>query len=113
HHHRPRLRLHAGNTGRRGGPGPGGHQSGRFAGRGTTGECRFPKPGRQSVMKWLNLAAGVAASALVAVLPVGPNYQRPPVRAPAAYKTEGPWLVTAPKDSLPKGAWWEIFNDAE
>ena len=44
---------------------------------------------------------------------MGPNYHRPPVQAPTAYKTEGPWRVAAPKDSIPKGAWWEIFNDAE
>jgi NodT family efflux transporter outer membrane factor (OMF) lipoprotein len=35
------------------------------------------------------------------------------VQAPAAYKTEGPWRVAAPKDAIPKGAWWEIFNDTE
>jgi multidrug efflux system outer membrane protein len=44
---------------------------------------------------------------------VGPNYHRPPVQAPEAYKTEAPWRVAAPKDSLPKGAWWEVYNDAE
>jgi len=46
---------------------------------------------------------------------VGPNYKRPPAPAPApdAYKTEPPWRVAAPKDALPKGAWWEVFNDAE
>jgi NodT family efflux transporter outer membrane factor (OMF) lipoprotein len=35
------------------------------------------------------------------------------VQAPAAYKTEAPWRVAAPKDALPKNAWWEIFHDAE
>ncbi len=64
-------------------------------------------------MKWLSLAAAVAASALLAGCAVGPKYQRPQIQAPTAYKTEGPWRVAAPKDSLPKGAWWEIFNDAE
>jgi outer membrane protein, multidrug efflux system len=44
---------------------------------------------------------------------VGPNYKRPPAPAPEAYKTQAPWRVAAPKDSLPKGAWWEVFNDAE
>jgi len=64
-------------------------------------------------MKRLGLAVGVIASGLLAGCVVGPNYHRPPVQAPMAYKTEGPWRVAAPKDAIPKGAWWEIFNDAE
>ena len=33
--------------------------------------------------------------------------------APPAYKTEAPWRVAEPKDAIPKGAWWEIYHDAE
>ena len=44
---------------------------------------------------------------------VGPNYQRPPAPAPEAYKTQAPWRVAAPKDALPKGAWWGVFDDVE
>ena len=61
----------------------------------------------------MTLAAGVLASGLLAGCTVGPNYHRPPMPAPPAYKTEAPWRVAAPKDSIPKGAWWEIYNDAE
>jgi len=61
----------------------------------------------------LNLAAGFLAAGLLTGCAVGPNYHRPPLQAPPAYKTEGPWRVAAPKDSLPKDTWWEIFNDAE
>ncbi len=64
-------------------------------------------------MKWLTLAAAVAVAGLLAGCLVGPNYKRPPVQAPSAYKTEPPWREAAPKDSIPKGAWWEVFNDAE
>ena len=64
-------------------------------------------------MKRLSLAVGILASGVLAGCVVGPNYHRPPVQAPTAYKTEGPWRVAVPKDSIPKGAWWEIFNDAE
>ncbi len=64
-------------------------------------------------MKRVTLALGIAASGLLLGCAVGPNYHRPPVQAPTAYKTEGPWRVAAPKDSIPKGAWWEIFNDTE
>jgi len=59
------------------------------------------------------LTVGMAACLLLAGCTVGPNYQRPPAPAPEAYKTQAPWRVAAPKDSLPKGAWWEVFQDAE
>ena len=64
-------------------------------------------------MKRLRLAASILAAGWLTGCAVGPNYHRPPVQAPPAYKTEAPWRVAAPKDSLPKDAWWEIFNDAE
>jgi multidrug efflux system outer membrane protein len=44
---------------------------------------------------------------------VGPRYSRPaaPTSAPDAWKTQPPWEQAAPKDSIPKGAWWQIFHD--
>ena len=44
---------------------------------------------------------------------MGPRYSRPPAPAPApdAWKTQPPWQQAAPKDSIPKGAWWQIYND--
>ena len=66
-------------------------------------------------MKRIALLAAIAAAGLLAGCAVGPNYSRPsaPAAAPDAYKTQAPWRVAAPKDSLPKGAWWEVFQDAE
>jgi multidrug efflux system outer membrane protein len=64
-------------------------------------------------MKWLTLAAAVAVAGLLAGCLVGPNYKRPVAQAPTVYKTEAPWREAAPKDAIPKGAWWEVFNDAE
>ncbi|MFZ0312760.1 MAG: efflux transporter outer membrane subunit [Candidatus Korobacteraceae bacterium] len=59
------------------------------------------------------MATGILACGFLTGCLVGPNYQRPPAPAPEAYKTQGPWRVAAPKDALPKGTWWEVFNDAE
>jgi outer membrane protein, multidrug efflux system len=44
---------------------------------------------------------------------VGPRYSRPaaPTPAPDAWKTQPPWEQAAPKDSIPKGAWWQVFHD--
>ena len=46
---------------------------------------------------------------------VGPRYSRPaaPAPAPDAWKTQPPWQQAAPKDAVPKGAWWQVFHDSE
>jgi outer membrane protein, multidrug efflux system len=64
-------------------------------------------------MKIWHLAAAAIACGLLAGCTVGPNYKRPPAPAPEAYKTPAPWREAAPKDALPKGAWWGVFNDPE
>lgn len=45
---------------------------------------------------------------------VGPRYSRPaaPVPAPDAWKTQPPWQQAAPKDTIPKGTWWQVFHDS-
>src|ERR1700693_5035132 len=57
--------------------------------------------------------AALGASVCIAGCAVGPKYQRPPVPAPPAWKTEGPWREAVPKEAIPKGTWWEIVHDAE
>ena len=46
---------------------------------------------------------------------VGPNYSRPNVQAPSAWKEQPPdgWKAAAPHDEISKGDWWVVFNDAE
>jgi outer membrane protein, multidrug efflux system len=61
--------------------------------------------------------AALLAAVLLAVCAVGctvgPGYKRPTAQVPDAWKGEGPWQTAAPKDAIPKGAWWQIFHDAE
>jgi len=58
-------------------------------------------------------AAALALLAFAAGCTVGPRYSRPsaPTPAPDAWKTQPPWEQAAPKDAIPKGAWWQIFHD--
>jgi multidrug efflux system outer membrane protein len=63
-------------------------------------------------MRW-SLGAALVAVLLLGGCTVGPKYQRAQVQTPPAWKTEGPWREVAPKDAIPKGAWWEIFHDEE
>ena len=44
---------------------------------------------------------------------LGPDYARPPVDAPLAYKEAKGWKTAQPRDDVPRGRWWEIFGDAE
>ncbi|MEN6441564.1 MAG: efflux transporter outer membrane subunit [Syntrophobacter sp.] len=44
---------------------------------------------------------------------VGPNYVKPEMKTPVAYKETGEWKVAEPRDHLNRGAWWEVFNDPQ
>ena len=73
------------------------------------------KPAAKRCTKRAALAA-LALLGLTAGCAVGPRYQRPTATAPttsvpSAWKTEPPWQQAAPKDSIPKGAWWQVFQD--
>jgi multidrug efflux system outer membrane protein len=45
---------------------------------------------------------------------VGPNYRRPPVDVPPAFKEPPPagWKLAAPRDEIAKGDWWVVFGDS-
>ncbi len=57
------------------------------------------------------LAIGAGLLALAAGCAVGPDYKRPEVSVPAAYKEDPLWKLAAPGDDEPKGPWWESFGD--
>lgn len=61
------------------------------------------------LMKSLELA--FALSLLLGGCAIGPDYSKPDVEVPAQWKEAGDWVVAQPKDALPKGKWWEAFND--
>lgn len=57
---------------------------------------------------WPLLLAGLLATSCA----VGPGYTRPAVETPAAFKeASGEWLPAQPRDAVPKGEWWKIFDD--
>jgi NodT family efflux transporter outer membrane factor (OMF) lipoprotein len=63
-------------------------------------------------MKKLLSSTVLLALAVLAGCAVGPKYRKPAaVPAAPTWKTEAPWAQATPSDSLPKGAWWSIFND--
>lgn len=58
---------------------------------------------------------------LLSACRVGPDYKRPPVATPTAYKELPPpnspqaseWAPAQPNDAMARGKWWEIYNDPE
>jgi NodT family efflux transporter outer membrane factor (OMF) lipoprotein len=42
---------------------------------------------------------------------VGPNYVKPPAPVPSSYKENVNWQVAQPRDELPRGKWWLIYQD--
>ena len=44
---------------------------------------------------------------------VGPDYVRPPVAVPPAYKEATDAKAVEPRSELPRGRWWELFGDAD
>ncbi len=63
-----------------------------------------------SILLGLALFAGTAVAG---PLTVGPDYKKPTNAAPDAYKAAelGTWKEGRPLDHVPKGAWWEVFDD--
>ena len=51
--------------------------------------------------------------AMLSACAVGPNYVKPTMQTPAAFKEQAGWKHAQPQDELPRGQWWEIFGDAE
>jgi len=58
------------------------------------------------------LGAALMLSVLSACT-LGPNYVKPEMPAPAAFKEQQGWKVAQPQDELPRGKWWEIFGDPQ
>jgi NodT family efflux transporter outer membrane factor (OMF) lipoprotein len=60
------------------------------------------------------IAAMIAGTAtLLAACTLGPNYARPGVEAPAAYKEAQGWKPAEPRENEPRGPWWKVFDDPQ
>jgi len=69
------------------------------------------------VVRRIRFVAIVAGTILLlSACTVGPDYVKPSVETPPAYKeAEGgaKWQIAQPKDDVIREAWWELFNDPQ
>ena len=59
----------------------------------------------------LKLLVVVAPLALLSACAVGPDYKRPEVEQPAAFKEAAGWKTAQPRDQEIRGNWWEVYKD--
>ncbi len=57
------------------------------------------------------LAAVAATAVALAGCDLAPPYVAPTLTTTATYKEGGPWAKAEPGDALPRGAWWNGFQD--
>ena len=57
-------------------------------------------------------AACAGLALLLGACAAGPEYSKPQVDMPVAWKVEAPWRAGTPKDGERKGPWWQRFGDA-
>jgi len=78
-------------------------------------EPKGPALGAAGAVAGIVLVASllVPVSAHAGKLTVGPDYRPPTNSVPEAYKAAelGQWQEGHPLDNVPKGNWWEVFND--
>lgn len=56
---------------------------------------------------WTALCAGL----LAACSAVGPDYHRPAVETPRAFKEQPGWKPIQPQDANARGPWWQVYHD--
>ena len=99
----------------RGGPGWGRCWLG-LATRATPSPPNPPLEG-EGFWRGVRFPAILLLAAFVSACAVGPDYHKPDLAVPAAYKESADWHAAdwtraQPGDAIRRGAWWEIFGDA-
>ena len=61
-----------------------------------------------TLLKTTTLGIGLA---ILGACTVGPDYVKPKMPAPPAYKENEGWKVAQPRDESTHGPWWEMFHD--
>ena len=57
--------------------------------------------------------AGAALAAALSGCASGPDYVKPAIPLPAAYRESGAWTPAQPRDSDTQAPWWTRYGDPE
>ena len=66
---------------------------------------------RTDALSPISLWLAAAALAVAGGCAVGPDYNRPGVATPAAFREAEGWKVANPSDGANRGPWWSLFQD--
>jgi outer membrane protein TolC len=69
---------------------------------------------RRAATRSTSCLAGMLVIAVLAGCASGPDYTRPEISVPAAYRQQPPagWTQAQAADRLPRGAWWSMYGDS-
>lgn len=59
------------------------------------------------------LLSSALCLAMLSACTLSPDYHRPELSAPAQFKQADGWTQANPSDALARGAWWELYGDAQ
>jgi outer membrane protein, multidrug efflux system len=59
----------------------------------------------------LRTVAPVLATVVLAACNLAPRYHQPETASVASYKEAGDWAAATPNDDVPRGQWWQMFQD--
>jgi outer membrane protein, multidrug efflux system len=63
------------------------------------------------LLRKISVAVGALLLSIFSGCAAGPKYQRASVSTPANWSAEAPWRAAEPRDGIPKGAWWKLYQD--
>jgi outer membrane protein TolC len=66
---------------------------------------------RRRIRRSAALVIGALFVVLAASCAVGPNYRKPAVEVPPAWRAQAMWREGVPGDAALKGEWWRVFHD--
>lgn len=64
-------------------------------------------------LRLIELATIPVLFAILSACTVGPDYAKPKAETPPAFKEAEGWKKAEPKDGIPRGSWWTIYNDQQ